>query len=150
MQWRRFSGHRTCRDCLSYQPALSYLPPPSHRNHDSLEIREYRLLLRPPPHLIRLASPQKKQKNKKTYESDSASLPKLPLDMIEIIANLLVDKNLRRTCASLDSVCEAFKEVVDPILWKSVVLRWNNAGRGNKGEDKCKTVFESDGARYIQ
>lgn len=70
--------------------------------------------------------------------------------MIEIIAHILVNKNLHRTCASLDMVCKAVKEIVDPILWTKVVFRWKNTAKGKKGEEKWKAVFESGGARFIQ
>ncbi|KAJ9111187.1 hypothetical protein QFC20_002681 [Naganishia adeliensis] len=70
--------------------------------------------------------------------------------MIELIAHNLVDKDLYRTCANLDSVCKAFKEVVDPILWMKVLFRRSNVAKGKKSGERWRAVFKSEGARYIQ
>jgi hypothetical protein len=90
------------------------------------------------------------QNKNRAHNVDPATLPKLPLDLIEMIAYDLVDEYQHRTCASLDMVCKAFKEIIDPILWKSVVFRWNNLAKGKKSGEKWKTIFESDGAQYIK
>lgn len=70
--------------------------------------------------------------------------------MVEIVAQYLIAKDHHGTCANLNMVCRAVKDITDRILWRRVVFKWNNIAKRKKSEEKWKTVFESDGARFIQ
>lgn len=62
----------------------------------------------------------------------------------------LVSQDCHRTCAMLAMTSKAVRDKVDPILWKSVVYRWNNGSKTDGTASKWKDVFLSGGAKYIQ
>jgi hypothetical protein len=70
--------------------------------------------------------------------------------MVEIVAQYLVAKDHHGTCANLNMVCRAVKDITDPILWRRVVFKWNNIAKRKESEEKWRAVFESDGAKFIQ
>jgi hypothetical protein len=45
---------------------------------------------------------------------------------------------------------KAVQEQIMPILWKSVVYRWDNKTKKTRKAEKWKEVFLSQGAKYIQ
>jgi hypothetical protein len=52
----------------------------------------------------------------------SDGLPLLPLDLLEIIAQNLIDDYAFGSCAALNVACHAVEEETSPILWKTCVL----------------------------
>jgi hypothetical protein len=46
----------------------------------------------------------------------------LPLDVLGVIAEQLIDENAFGTCAALNVTCHAVEEETSPTLWKTCVL----------------------------